>query len=262
LFSVKRPLLIYKNEYMKIILVNPPSPFLIDDAVFPSLGLLYISSYLKENGFNDIELIDLNGKHEFPDKLEGDVIGFYSNTPQFSKVVEICKRMKNINQNKKCVYVIGGPHVSGRPEDSFEDFDVAVVGEGEQAMLDIVDKVSRGEQLGTKVVSKEVFEDINMIPFPDRELIDIKGYHYFIEGQLTTTLITSRGCPFGCVFCANNVWGKKIRMRSAENIFDEVSMLIDKYGYRSFMFFDDTMTLNKNRMKNICRFLEPLKIIY
>ena len=246
---------------MKILFINPNSSFLINEKVFPSLGLLYLSSYLKRHGYADISLIDMNDEKPLPDKIDADIVGLYSNTPQFPAAIKLLSQIKAKNCASEPLYVIGGPHVSGKPKDAYEDADVIVAGEGERAMLDIVRR-KESSKAQDKVMRYEYIDDINNLPLPDRDIIDIKSYKYHLNGELTTTLITSRGCPFGCNFCANNAWGKTLRMRSPENVFEEVSLLKDKYGYRSFMFFDDTMTVNKKRMKEICLLLKDLDIIY
>ena len=78
---------------MKILLVNPPSKFLIDDNVFPTLGLLYLSSYLKKAGYGDISLLDLNGSHTIPAEIDADIIGFYSTTAQFPVVLDLKEKL-------------------------------------------------------------------------------------------------------------------------------------------------------------------------
>ncbi len=123
---------------MEILLVNPPSEFLVDDNVFPTLGLLYLAAYLKQNGYSDISLLDLNGKQEIPKAIDAHVVGFYSTTPQFPAVIRLKEKLKKINKVKSAVYVIGGPHVSGVPRDALLHFDYVVAGEGERVFLDIV----------------------------------------------------------------------------------------------------------------------------
>ena len=246
---------------MKIILVNPNSDFLINEKVFPSLGLLYLSAYLKKHGYSDISLIDMNDERLLPSSIDADIVGIYSNTPQFPTAVKLIHKLKKINTAKDPLYVLGGPHVSGKPEEGLQESDIVVAGEGERAILDIVRRKEHSENQ-QRVIRCEYIKDIDSLPFPDRDLIDIKSYKYYLDGRLTTTVVTSRGCPYGCNFCANNAWGKSLRMRSPGNVADEVGMLKDKYGYGSFMFFDDTMTVNKRRMAEICGLLKTLKIIY
>lgn len=246
---------------MKILLVNPNSNFLISEKVFPSLGLLYLSAYLKKHGYADVSLIDMNDENPLPEEITADVVGFYSNTPQFPLVVKVAKELRARNLIKDAVYVFGGPHVSGKPEDGLAEADVVVVGEGERAFLDIIRKrEDRSPQ--DRLMKYDYIKNIDEIPFPDRGLIDVKSYKYFIDGRLTTTVISSRGCPFGCNFCANNAWGKSLRMRSPENLIEELKLLKRDYGYESFMFFDDTMTVDKKRMDRICDLIKELDVIY
>ncbi|MCQ9207390.1 MAG: B12-binding domain-containing radical SAM protein [Omnitrophica bacterium] len=248
---------------MKILLVNPPSKFLIDDNVFPTLGLLYLSAYLKRKDYNDVTLLDLNGNHVIPEAIEADVVGFYSNTPQFPYVVKLKEVLARINMRRSAIYVIGGPHVSGRPEDALPHFDYVISGEGERAFLDLVDSASgKTDMPKGQIIKYQYIEDINTIPFPDRALVDIKSYKYLIEGVPATTLVTSRGCPFGCAFCANNAWGKTLRLRDPENVTEEMQILIEQYGFKAFMFFDDTMTVSKKRMEILCNRIKKLDIIY
>lgn len=246
---------------MKILLVNPNSQFLISEKVFPSLGLLYLSSYLKEHGYKDVRLLDMNDELPLPGNIEADIVGIYSNTPQYPTAVSLLHKIREINVIRDAVYAMGGPHVSGKPEDAAGEADVVVIGEGERALLDIVRRRESGLP-HEKIVRCEYMHDLDAIPYPDRDIIDIKSYKYYLDGRLTTTLITSRGCPFGCNFCANNAWGKSLRLASAEKVYGEVKLLRDKYGYKAFMFFDDTMTVNRRRMLDICGLLKKLDIIY
>ncbi|MFH1190115.1 MAG: radical SAM protein [Candidatus Omnitrophota bacterium] len=246
---------------MKILFINPNSSFLINEKVFPSLGLLYLVSYLKKHGYEDISLIDLNDEQPLPGSIDADIVGFYSNTPQFPAVMDIVKDIKRVNRSRDPLYIIGGPHISGKPEDAHGEFDVVVIGEGERAMLDIVRR-KEAAQKQEKILKYEYQKEIDSFPFPDRDIIDIKSYKYYLDGRPATTVISSRGCPFGCNFCANNAWGKTLRMRSPQNVYEELELLKDKYGYRAFMFFDDTMTVDRKRMKEICALLKRLDIIY
>lgn len=247
---------------MKILFINPDSRFLINDKVFPALGLLYLSAYIKKFGFKNIKLIDLNGQNPLPSFIEADIVGIYANTPQFPNAIRIVKQLRKINKITDALYIIGGPHVSASPYDAVESFDVIVQGEGENALLNIIRGKEACRRVDGKIVRFEYEKDIDKFPFPDRDLIGIKEYKYFLDSRPTTTLITSRGCPYSCNFCANNAWGKTLRLRSPVNILEELQFLKERYGYDSFMFFDDTMTVDKKRMKEICRLLKGLKIIY
>lgn len=246
---------------MKILLVNPNSRFLINEKVFPTLGLLYLSAYIKQHGYRDVTLIDMNDEEPLPARIDADIVGFYSNTPQFPTAMRLAREIRKRNLARKPLYVIGGPHVSGKPEDAAGEFDVVVAGEGERAFLDVV-RAHEAGRVPDPVVRLPYIENISELPFPDRDLIDIRSYRYYLDGRLTTTVLTSRGCPFGCNFCANNAWGKSLRLRTPENVYQELKLLKERYGYGAFMFFDDTMTVNRKRMEGICSLLKELDIIY
>jgi len=244
---------------MKVLLINPSSKFLINDMAFPAMGLLYLSSYLKKHGYNNITMIDMSAR-SLPDVIDFDIVGIYSNTPQFPEAFRIYKGIKAKNIKNNALYVFGGPHVSAKPGD-LGDNEIVVAGEGEQAFLDIVQRYDRGAAQ-EKLYRLPYITDLDSIPFPDRDLINIKDYQYFISGRLATSIITTRGCPFGCYFCSNNAWGKTLRMRSAENIVEELHLLKDKYNYGAFMFWDDTMTVNRKRMINLCNSMASMDILW
>lgn len=239
----------------KIVLINPPSNFLIDEKVFPPLGILYLSSYLKKYGY-DPEIIDLAGEKEIPE-ITADIIGVTSTTPQFPSAQEILKELK-YNRQIEAQYVIGGPHATCSPNICMEypSFDTAVLGEGEISMLSLVQKYP----LNISEISSDVISDIDDIPFPDRGAIDIHSYKYFIDDKPATTMITSRGCPYSCAFCST-VWGKKVRMHSASYVINEIKE-IQKLGFQGIMFFDDILILNKKRLLNICEYLKKENIVW
>lgn len=233
----------------EITLIFPPSPFLIDDMVMPPLGLLYLSSVLKEGGIH-VKIIDLSHNAKLP-QINTKLVGISTTTPQYPYALDILKRLKKDDH----IVAIGGPHSSGLPEVCLEDgFDYVIVGEGERAIFELLDLPSQ------RIIKSEYIEDIDSIPFPDRDAVDIRAYKYTIDGVSASTIITSRGCPYSCAFCGNSVWGRMTRLRSPENIFREVEQLKKKYGFGAVMFFDDIFTLNKDRVLEICDRLRELKI--
>ena len=239
----------------KIVLINPPSRFLIDDQVFPPLGILYISAYLKKHGLNP-KIIDLAGSKDIPE-FDADIIGVTSTTPQYPYVQELINELK-CERGINAQYVIGGPHATCSPDSCIEQskFDTVVVGEGEQSMLSI----AKNYPLNVPKISTEFINDIDDIPFPDREAIDIHSYKYFIDDEPATTIITSRGCPYNCAFCST-IWGKKVRTHSANYVIDEIKE-IQRLGFRGIMFFDDILILNKPRLLKICEYLKKEHLVW
>ncbi len=238
------------NETMKeITLIFPPSPFLIDDMVMPPLGLLYLSSALKKGGI-DVKVIDLSHNAELPE-INTKLVGISATTPQYPYALDIQRRLKKDGH----IVAIGGAHSSGLSTVCLQDgFDYVVVGEGEKTIFELLELPSQ------RIIKNEYIKDIDSIPFPDRDAVDIHAYKYLINGLPASTMITSRGCPYNCAFCGNSVWGRMTRLRSPENIFREAEQLKKKYGFGAIMFFDDVFTLKKDRVLKICDRLRELRM--
>ena len=151
--------------------------------------------------------------------------------------------------------------VIGEPEDTIFE----LVGALEQGTMQSLKKI-RGiafNENGEKVVTppRPAIQDLDSLPFPARHLLPMDAYFAAVKenplrGEISkpwTTMITSRGCPYNCVFCANhNVTGRQWRGRSPENVVDEIEQLVRTYHIKQIDFYDDNMTLNKKRMETIC----------
>ena len=189
---------------------------------------------------------------------------------------EVVSTTKKVNKDIKVA--LFGLHPSSRPEaclvDSEADF--AVVGEPEITISELIDALQTGrtdyasidglvfKENGKPVLAtaKRAFiEDLDTLPFPARHLLPMRVYAEAVKqnplrGEITkpyTIVITSRGCPFSCVFCTHCiVWGKKWRPRSPQNVVDEVEHLIKIYGIKQIDFADDNMTWSRERMAQIC----------
>jgi anaerobic magnesium-protoporphyrin IX monomethyl ester cyclase len=163
--------------------------------------------------------------------------------------------------------VVGGPLPSLYPVDFLQDFDVAVVGEGEKTMVDIVDCLEKRQDFskvkgiaykknGKPIINplQEFIEDLDALPFPTRDLFDNENYkNYYSKkfGYTTTSMITSRGCPFSCDFCSRPIFGNDFRTRSPESIVAEVES-IASLGYGRVWFSDDCFTLNRRHVIKVC----------
>ena len=244
---------------MKICLINPPSPFLISQKDFTPLGILYIASVLRGNNF-EVEVLDLANKENklksVLNSAEADIYGISSTTPQYPYAKKIMKILKV----KNVPIVIGGAHPSSVPDKCLADgFDHVVVGEGEQAMLNTVQKYRDRESV-KKIILCPYIKEIDTIPRPARDLINLKSYGYNVNGHLAISLITSRGCPYNCTFCSKDVWQRTVRFHSPEYVVDELNEIINDFGFHHFLFIDDSLALNKRRLVRICDLIEPLNI--
>jgi radical SAM superfamily enzyme YgiQ (UPF0313 family) len=157
--------------------------------------------------------------------------------------------------------IVGGPIVKAYKQRLFEEVpevEVAVQGEGEQALVELLSGASPGAVAGVLfrdgdmvVENAERLESaaIDSLPFPSYDLIDIDQYHrqlsYAYNHRRQGVLLTSRGCVYGCTYCFSH-W-KGIRLRSAANIFKEITALYDQHGIRDFYIVDDIFNVDEKR---------------
>lgn len=243
---------------------------------FP-LGLAYIASYLRKYGGHEVAMyepeaqglsyedIALLLKEDLP-----DVVGITSTTPNFPRAIKLAQICR---QNSKARIVLGGVHPSALPEHIMrahsELFDCVVIGEGEETMLEVVNNFASGKDaVGVKgccyirdgepeIAGLRPFvEDLDSIPFPARDLIPqglFMPNAHNARYKECFSILTSRGCPFNCSFCAARiVSGKKYRAHSPGYVLEEMKMLKRDYGARQLLITDDTFTLNRGRLQEIC----------
>jgi anaerobic magnesium-protoporphyrin IX monomethyl ester cyclase len=230
-----------------------------------------------------------SGNDEIADRVRAfrpDIVGIscgYSvHAGQSYEVAELVKRAYSAN----VVTVVGGAHASTLPGEvlSNPSIDYVVVGEGEETMSELCDAIGSGaDPVGIKGLlgpdgaggvagdpHRERIADLDRIPFPRRDLFPIEKY---IERQLLypedinnrripkTTILSSRGCPGNCVFCAIRcTWGRKWIGRSPENIVDEIESLVREYGIRELDFIDDNLSVSKERLRRICELIISRRI--
>jgi radical SAM superfamily enzyme YgiQ (UPF0313 family) len=258
-----------------------------------SLGLSYIAAVLSKNGHKvKIYNADYESSENYADQrriFEGydnykkilfdlghplwlevkgaiesyspDIIGITMLTGTYKSAENVGRLAKELNED--IVVVVGGTHPTVLPEETIKNdyFDYVVRGEGEYTFLDLVNGKRLGDIYGLTYLNKggeivnnpnrEFIEDLDSLPFPSRDLY-LNGTQYMDYGYI----MTGRGCPFECTFCASKkVWKGHVRFRSPENVVEEVKHVHNRYGTKLFYFVDDTFTLNKNRTKKICELL-------
>ena len=253
----------------KICLIIPPSPFLLDERVFPFLGILKVAAAWREQGAN-IDVLDLSGienyldviKEYFDNRENVEFAGITATTPQMPNAFDIGKYIQSNWPHIKLV--LGGSHVTlmhtaskreksgGRATNDIDRikqyFDVLVCGDGEMT-LEAVREVDEGiidvdDKKSPLFLTNETF---SKLPNPARDLIDMDSYNYSIAGERATSLISQLGCPFRCHFCSgrSSPYLRLIRNRSVKSVVDELEGLYLKYGYKGYMFYDDELNVNK-----------------
>lgn len=273
---------------MKVLLIHPPGTVYGSGLLRPHIpmGLLYLSAFLKKNKV-DVEFLDAvagdmnrvekrgKGKRygmsvkkliKAIKKISPDIVGIGTMfTAYFDDVVELSKIVKKIN--KKILVVVGGSHVSVDPIQVMKNksIDVAVYGEGENTLLDIVNKKKFEKITGIvyrkngKVIRnkpRELIKDLDSLPMPDWKVLNFDKYVMvspFNMRKPMFPIISSRGCPGHCLYCSvNAVWQHCWRGRGAKNVVDEMEYLMNMYKAREFYFLDDSVSVNKKRLEDIC----------
>ncbi|MCK4730467.1 MAG: radical SAM protein [Candidatus Aenigmarchaeota archaeon] len=261
---------------MKILLISPSRK----ESLYTShpLGLCYIAGMIKKE--HEVEILDcpalkykLEDAGKYIKSYKPDLVGISVTTPD---LVQATKLSELIKSHSKAVVVAGGPHPSLLPGDviSLPSVDIVVRGEGEFIFKNLVSAIEQSKDLkivdgicfkkNGKVICTSLpkpIEDLDSLPFPARELLPIDKYKQLIGfPDSFITLITSRGCPFSCIYCSKGVFGNRTRFRTPENILKEIKENVEKYNIKELIFYDDTFTLNKERVMKICDLLIENKI--
>lgn len=264
---------------MKVLLINPPyssSKYKFIGLVAPPLGIAYIAAVLEIGGV-EVRIIDAPAvemdfetiKKEIQ-KYSPDMVAITSVTPTVSNALKVAEISKKACP--KAIIVLGGYHPTFTYQEllKYDYVDLVVVGEGEYTMLELVKTLERGENLRNvkgiacknfKTPPRPVIEDLDNMPFPARHLLPMEDYKIMNMKLPIGTLISGRGCPFHCSFCASSAMhGHKLRLRSSENVVDEMEHLKEDHNAEMIAFMDDTFTLNKKRVYDICDEIQERKL--
>jgi anaerobic magnesium-protoporphyrin IX monomethyl ester cyclase len=256
---------------MKVLMINPPynaSKYKFIGLVAPPLGIAYIAAMLERNGVT-VKILDAPALEIGHDAVKNeiqschpDIVAVTSVTPSIGSALKTAKISKEANPD--AITVLGGYHPTFTYEEVLKnDFvDVVVCGEGEQTMVELVDAIDKGKNLREingiavkdyKTTPRAIIKDLDSIPFPARHLLPMDEYKILNMKLTTGTIVSGRGCPYKCSFCASSAMhGHKLRLRSAENVVDEMEHLVADHNIEMVAFMDDTFTINKSRVYDIC----------
>ncbi len=230
--------------------------------ILPPLGIAYIAAVLRDNGHR-VRIVDYNVTDEKTDFGKYDMVGISADTSRYKSGLRLAKDAKDAG----CTVVMGGPHVSYRDEEVLRTglCDFVVREEGEQTMLELADAISSARTADIKGISYLADGKLQRNPergfmdniddlLPARDLLDMHAYrHLEMGGRKMTSILTSRGCPFGCSFCCSTEFsGKRWRARSPIKVVDEITEIVSHYGFNGIAFLDDNFTLDPGRVVAIC----------
>lgn len=264
---------------LRSVLVQTYHPYTQFTHVHP-LGIMMIAAAARHRGHEDVHILDMKVEDWSPEqcvealeKLQPDVIGLSAMTYEAGCMHDLAKLIKQ--RLPKAKVVCGGPHPSVAADDVMKDeaVDFVIRGEGEWTFAELLDGIAEGrtdwngcEGINWRNDAGEIVdepdrsppEDLNEMPFPSWDLIDHEKYHTVPRGGVIyahkefATMFSSRACPWRCTYCHNS-YGKKFRERSAEDVLEEMELLVTKYGVKEFVFMDDIFNFRANRAKTIAR---------
>ncbi len=281
-----------KVRNTSVCLIIPPSTFLADERVFPFLGPLKVAAELKNNG-NPVEILDLSGCQNFIEiaseharSSDAAVYGLTATTPQIPAAAVIVQALRETDPTKKLI--LGGPHATlthagmiqdmkkgrvGRGTVAFQQlkdlFDTVVVGDGEMSIFPAIDRDISDNVIDASNLKSPFFipkGELENYSYPERSLIDLDSYHYYIDGHRSFSIIAQLGCPFECGFCGgrDSQVFRIARTRESSHVIEEIRDVIltakaRGVDYSGVMFYDDELNVIPKGLESLCSGLIELQ---
>lgn len=260
---------------MDLLLINPYPEHAYgtnETTIEPPLGLGYLASVTEQKGLT-CQIIDANllqtKRSELLiqiKKIKPKIVGISVNLYTYQTALKIANSIKK--RSPSIFVILGGPTPTSTPQKLMKECiaDAICVGEGEETLNEILERYINNKHLfrnvpgiiyrnGKRIIQntpRGFIQDINTLPMPAYHLFpDLLKYKSRAIKKPFAPILTSRGCPFQCVFCSKDVFKYTCRMRSPENVLAEIDMLVNKYGVKQIDILDDNFTLSKDRTKKI-----------
>lgn len=240
------------------------------------LNLAYLGAALKQHNYQ-VKILDCEALQYTQTEVEQylgensyDVIGVTMLTPTYPQALEVIKTVKRVASQS--VLIVGGAHPTILPKETMEhnpEIDYAVIGEGEITIIELLEGIEHKRPLpGIKGIAyrnnenevvitppREFISDLDMVPIPDRSLLPMEIYRpsiSYYEKLPAYIILTARGCPYRCTYCSK-IFGNHYRHHSVDRIVKEMKILIEQYGAKEILFRDDTFTIDKKFINQLCR---------
>lgn len=268
---------------MNFLIVAPKFVDVVGQHYHFPLGLAYISSSLKKNGYN-VHCLNLN---HYTEPIEAmlhreitgkniDVVCIGGLSAHFNKVRAVLNIARSIKPD--IITIAGGGLISSEPALMLKalKLDFGIIGEGEETISELADAIINGKDYrnvnGIIYVDKDEgvnmtpprkeIADIDAIPWPDYDGFEIEKYldmfipssyinMYPFDKPRELPILASRSCPYSCTFCYHPI-GKKYRQRSLDNIFEELEHLVKKYRINMLAVYDELFSTNRKRLEEFC----------
>lgn len=249
------------HAYQRVLLLNPLHQGFLGMGFEPNISLGYLSETLTSKrvchkvfdmalGYNQTNL------WREIERFRPDLVGITMVSLDYMDTLRLIRKMK---KRVSVTVVVGGPHVSCQRESLMErhlEIDYGVIMEGEQTFMELISGMAPSTikgllyRSGSRVVftgQRPFIKNLDAIPFPTYEQFELKKYL-----KRSVGIVTSRGCPHQCIYCPVRLTsGGKMRLRSSENVFKEISFWY-KRGYRTLDIWDDNFTIHRGRILDLC----------
>lgn len=228
--------------------------------VLPPLGILSIAAYLEKRNIRT-DVIDFTIESDKVINVElYDIIGFSINISNRESSFREIKKIKE--KNNKVKVIVGGPLCMSNPEIFLnKSIDAVFTCEGEEALYEFITNENKKEVKGIYIKDnlnyiftgeREMIKNLDELPFPALNKVNIRRYNNYPKRKRpVSSIMTSRGCPYDCIFCSHAM-GRKWRYRSAENVFEELKWQVSEFGIKEILVYDDNFSLNRKRAEKIC----------
>ena len=267
---------------MKIALINIQEK---EDYGCLPMGIAHIAAHIRKYGnYKDIRIIDRENELKAIHDFQPDIVGISAVSEQYYSANKLASEIRKISS---ALLIIGGAHITAMPEQlKNSNFDLGVIGEGEATFLEFLDYYKENGKLEPRGLKKirglvyrdkgkvittrrrELIKNLDDVPFPALDLLKMKE-KYLVPGPAGAGLIgvrgflmTSRGCPYNCIYCGSNTaWGTRgTRWHSAKRVVQDIWKWVKIYGANHFAVYDDLMIANKERLRKIVELLEKEKL--
>ena len=255
---------------MKVVLHRSASSDFPYQKSLPPLGLGYVAAYLKKRCW----FAEVTYCHTTEEILSSrpDVVGISSASENFNEAIDTATRVK---EAMNVPIFIGGVHISLLPLTLPKCFDVGILCEGEHTIVDLINLYKLTAQLSPTELSKipgicyhdgnevavtgerELIGELDEIPYPDREVL---GFKWEMSPSREIHMVTSRGCPYKCIFCASSKLWKRFRYFSPEYVAEEIDFIRQTYDPECIYFFDDLFVANPARFRQICKLIKQRRL--